>query len=46
MVAKRSYDLDYKTITGYGIPDYPAFDGNVEGGDIGGATGGEGESTT
>ena len=45
-VAKRSYDLDYKTITGYGIPDYPKFDGTVEGGDIGGATGGEGESTT
>ncbi|MBQ6817398.1 MAG: CHAP domain-containing protein [Bacilli bacterium] len=46
MCAKRSYDLNWHTITGYGIPNYPAFDGEVSGGDIGGSTDGGDSSTT
>ncbi len=46
MVAKRMYSLDWKTITGYGIPNYPAYDGVVVGGSIEGATNGGGASTT
>ena len=34
------------TITGYGIPNYPEFNGEVSGGDIGGSTEGGGNSTT
>lgn len=46
MCAKRSYDLNHSTITGYGIPNYPEFNGEVSGGDIGGSTEGGGNSTT
>lgn len=46
MCAKRSYDLNHSTITGYGIPNYPKYDGEVSGGDIGGSTEGGGNSTT
>ena len=46
MCAKRSYSLDWHTITGYGHPDYPPYDGNqkVEF-DVSGATDGSGAST-
>ena len=46
MVAKRYYSLDKNTITGYGIPNYPKYDGTVSGGGTGGATDGGGASTT
>ena len=46
MCAKRSYDLNHSTITGYGIPNYPEYNGEVSGGDIGGSTDGGGSSTT
>ena len=45
MVAKRSYPISYYTITGYGIPNYPEYNGEVVGGDTGGATDGGGHST-
>ena len=45
-VAKRYYSLDKNTITGYGVPNYPKYDGTVSGGGTGGATDGGGESTT
>ena len=45
MCAKRSYDLNWHTITGYGTPDYPPFTGQTEGGDISGSTEGGGHST-
>ena len=46
MCAKRSYSLDWHTITGYGHPDYPPYDGEqkVEF-DVSGATDGSGAST-
>ena len=46
MVAKREYSLTSTYVKGYGIPNYPKYDGDVGSGDIGGSTGGEGESTT
>ena len=45
MCAKRSYDLKWHTITGYGTPDYPPFTGSSSGGDISGSTEGGGHST-
>ena len=45
-VKKRSYELDFSQITGYGTPEYPHYNGEVEGGDTGGSSSGEGESTT
>ena len=45
MVAKRSYPINYHTITGYGIPNYPEYNGEVSGGDTSGATDGGGQST-
>jgi len=45
-VAKRYYSLNKSTITGYGVPNYPKYDGTVNGGGTGGATDGSGESTT
>lgn len=43
--AKRSYDLNYHTITGYGTPNYPPFSGSTTGGDTSGSTEGGGHST-
>ncbi|HQM07359.1 MAG TPA: Ig-like domain-containing protein [Bacilli bacterium] len=45
MVAKRNYALTNSYIVGYGIPNYPPFDGQSGGGDIGGSTPGDGHST-
>lgn len=45
MVAKRSYTLLYSKITGYGLPEYPSYEGESFTFDISGATDGEGHST-
>ena len=45
MVAKRSYPLMYSKITGYGLPEYPTFNGTPYVFDISGATDGDGHST-
>jgi len=45
MVAKRSYNLMYSKITGYGLPEYPIFEGDPFVFDISGATDGAGHST-
>jgi len=45
MVAKRSYPLTYSKITGYGLPEYPPYDGEAYVFDISGATSGAGHST-
>ncbi|MBO4667084.1 MAG: CHAP domain-containing protein [Bacilli bacterium] len=45
MCAKRSYSLNWHTITGYGTPNYPPFSGTTEGGDTSGSTEGGGHST-
>ena len=43
--AKRSYDLNWHTITGYGVPNYPPYSGTSTGGDTGGSSEGGGHST-
>lgn len=45
MVAKRSYLLSYSKITGYGLPNYPVYDGEPFEFDISDATDGSGAST-
>ena len=45
MCAKRSYDLNWHTITGYGVPNYPPYSGTTTGGDTGGSSEGGGHST-
>ena len=43
--AQRSYNLDYYTITGYGVPEYPIFTGEKIDFDISSSTDGAGEDT-
>ena len=46
MCAKRSYNWNYKTITGYGTPNYPKYEGtNVVTFDVSSATDGSNAST-
>ena len=45
MCAKRNYDVNWHTITGYGTPAYPPYSGETSGGDISGSTDGSGHST-
>ena len=45
MCAKRSYDLYYNKITGYGTPNYPPYSGSSSSGDTSGSTEGSGHST-
>lgn len=45
MVAQRSYLLNHYTITGYGTPEYPPFDGESTEVDTGNATDGSNETT-
>ncbi len=45
MVAKRSYALTNTYIVGYGIPNYPTFDGQSGSGDTDGSTPGDGLPT-
>ena len=45
MCAKRSYDLYYNKITGYGTPNYPPYSGTSGSGDTSGSTEGSGHST-
>lgn len=46
-VAKRNYSLDYNKSTGYGVPDYPKYEGNEQFQfDVSDSTEGAGHSTT
>ena len=45
MCAKRSYPLNWHTITGYGVPNYPPYSGESSSGDTSGSTEGGGHST-
>ena len=45
MCAKRSYDLYYNKITGYGTPNYPPYSGTSGSGDTSGSSEGSGHST-
>lgn len=45
MCAKRSYDLYYNKITGYGTPNYPPYSGTSSSGDTSGSSEGSGHST-
>ncbi|MDD3191172.1 MAG: CHAP domain-containing protein [Bacilli bacterium] len=45
MVAKRSYDLGYSKITGYGLPNYPVYEGEDFVFDVSDATDGSSSST-
>ncbi len=44
-VAKRNYDLNYRTITGYGTPNYPTYEGEPFVFDISDSTDGSGANT-
>lgn len=45
MCAQRTYDLNYKTITGYGIPKYPVYTGEKIDFDVSSSTSGAGQTT-
>ena len=45
MCAQRSYDLNYKTITGYGTPKYPVYTGEKIDFDVSSSTSGAGQTT-
>lgn len=45
MCAQRTYDLNYKTITGYGTPKYPVYTGEKIDFDVSSSTSGAGQTT-